>query len=341
MHKTSLYNILFGFAILIAATTHSNACYLSPPVADIDFETWGVNVGETVTLYGSGSYDPDGGNIVDYIWSFPDEAVWIQGQGTPNFNCKFRSGTGGASYRIYLEVKDDEGYYDSAYIDITVSGSCNDWYVSSYNGDDYNDGPAVSPFSSIQTAIECADADPLVHSEIKVELGTYYGNIDFGGKNITIKSCDFSGNDLGDWADIEQTVIHGVNAGPVVTFAGNEPATATLENLTITGGGVPDVPVGHWKFDDMSWNMTVDDSGKGYDGLILGGPSWDNGKVGRVLNFDGVDDYVVIAGYKGVAGTSSRTVCAWIKTTSTGDIVTWGNNTPHQTIVVASLQETL
>ncbi len=42
---------------------------------------------------------------------------------------------------------------------------------------------------------------------------------------------------------------------------------------------------------------------------------------------DGADDYIEVAGYNGVTGTGSRTVCAWIKTDMTADgaIVSWGS----------------
>ena len=38
---------------------------------------------------------------------------------------------------------------------------------------------------------------------------------------------------------------------------------------------------------------------------------------GNALDFDGTNDQVQITGYKGVTGTSSRTIEAWIKTTTT------------------------
>jgi hypothetical protein len=53
---------------------------------------------------------------------------------------------------------------------------------------------------------------------------------------------------------------------------------------------------------------------------------WVAGKMGNALDFDGLDDYVETAGYKGVTGTTSRTCTAWINTsTVNGSILTWGN----------------
>ena len=51
------------------------------------------------------------------------------------------------------------------------------------------------------------------------------------------------------------------------------------------------------------------------------------GKFITGLDFDGVNDYVEITGYKGVTGSAPRTVTAWINTNDTsGEIVTWGQS---------------
>jgi len=53
---------------------------------------------------------------------------------------------------------------------------------------------------------------------------------------------------------------------------------------------------------------------------------WTTGQIDGALDFDGVNDYVQIAGYKGVTGTQSRTVTAWIKTSTNGSIISWGSS---------------
>jgi hypothetical protein len=46
---------------------------------------------------------------------------------------------------------------------------------------------------------------------------------------------------------------------------------------------------------------------------------------GTALDFDGVDDHVVITGYKGITGSNARTIEAWIKTTDNPLVITsWG-----------------
>lgn len=79
---------------------------------------------------------------------------------------------------------------------------------------------------------------------------------------------------------------------------------------------------GHWKLDGDA----VDSSYYGNDGTIYGSPTWDpNGRIDGALNFDGFDDYVKITGYRGIGGARTRTVAAWVKTNTTGDILSWGN----------------
>ena len=39
-----------------------------------------------------------------------------------------------------------------------------------------------------------------------------------------------------------------------------------------------------------------------------------------------MDDEVIATGYKGISGSNTRTIAAWIKTSSTGTIAYWGEN---------------
>jgi hypothetical protein len=87
--------------------------------------------------------------------------------------------------------------------------------------------------------------------------------------------------------------------------------------------------VGWWKFDEAGGQSAADSSGRGHQGLLEGGLSFDTnsvpGRVGNALKLDGNKGFVRIAGWKGVTGPAPRTVAAWIKTSATsGDIVRWG-----------------
>ena len=86
---------------------------------------------------------------------------------------------------------------------------------------------------------------------------------------------------------------------------------------------------GWWRFDESAGTTAADSSKHGRAGKLTGGLSFDDhsvpGRVGKALSFDGNDDLVQITGYKGVQGTTPRTLSVWIKTEAvTGEIVSWG-----------------
>jgi hypothetical protein len=82
-------------------------------------------------------------------------------------------------------------------------------------------------FTTIQAAIDAAvDGDLII-----VHPGTYYENIHFDGKNITLRSLDPE-----DEAIVASTVIDGGQDGSVVTFEGTEGEVCLLSGFTITNG---------------------------------------------------------------------------------------------------------
>ena len=63
--------------------------------------------------------------------------------------------------------------------------------------------------------------------------GTYYENINFGGKNIVLRTIDPN-----DHAVVAATIIDGNDVNSVVTFAGTESSSCVLSGFTITNGQV-------------------------------------------------------------------------------------------------------
>ena len=86
--------------------------------------------------------------------------------------------------------------------------------------------------------------------------------------------------------------------------------------------------VGWWKLNDGTGLTAIDSSNNGNDGTLtnMAGDEWTGGAVGGALDFDGDNDYVD-TGYDGIAGSSSRTVTFWVKSTDTSDhaIIAWGD----------------
>ncbi len=86
--------------------------------------------------------------------------------------------------------------------------------------------------------------------------------------------------------------------------------------------------VGAWSFDEGSGAVAADSSGNNRNGTIVDA-TWDMGKQGSALNFNGVSSYVNINGFKGInaidAVQQAFTISNWIKTTAgEGEMVTWG-----------------
>jgi hypothetical protein len=69
--------------------------------------------------------------------------------------------------------------------------------------------------------------------------------------------------------------------------------------------------VGYWKFDEGTGTTASDSSGNGNTGTSHNGPTWVNGKYGRALSFDGIDDYVEVLDSPEL-NPSSITIMAWV-----------------------------
>lgn len=68
--------------------------------------------------------------------------------------------------------------------------------------------------------------------------------------------------------------------------------------------------VGHWNFDEGEGTVLYDQSGNNYDGTIEGGATWSDGICEGALDFDGVDDYVILPDIDLVP--NPFTICAWV-----------------------------
>ena len=90
------------------------------------------------------------------------------------------------------------------------------------------------------------------------------------------------------------------------------------------------------RFDDLEgwWPLdgnTSDMSGNSRDGTIGGQNQWTGGRFGQAFVLTG-NDHIRINGYKGISGTSARTLSLWIKTQAIGwrTLAYWGSNSRGQ-----------
>ena len=71
--------------------------------------------------------------------------------------------------------------------------------------------------------------------------------------------------------------------------------------------------MGMWLFDDGKGDVAKDSSQNGNDGTLMKGPKWVDGKFGKALSFDGVDDYVEVPDSASLKIASAITIGAWVK----------------------------
>ncbi len=130
--------------------------------------------------------------------------------------------------------------------------------------------------ATIQEAVSAA-----VHGDIiEVQPGIYSENIDFGGKEIVLRSTDPD-----DPETVASTVIDGGRGGPAVTFQGGEGGRTALQGFTITGrSGAPVV------FDYLYGEQGRGMEGCGGGGLLISGgssPAIQNNRIAGVVLSEG------------------------------------------------------
>jgi len=96
--------------------------------------------------------------------------------------------------------------------------------------------------------------------------------------------------------------------------------------------------VGYWSMEDGAGTTATDFSGNGNTGTLtnMDDTDWVDGKFGKALSFDGVDDEISASDSLLPMGNSARSVSVWIKTTVTGEkyFVRWGVNSPNTAFAV-------
>ena len=87
-------------------------------------------------------------------------------------------------------------------------------------------------------------------------------------------------------------------------------ALAALGGRPAVAQNVHDGLVAYWPLNESNGDTAADASGNGHDGTLLGDPAWGGGLFGGALEFDGVEDEVVVP-YDAALNPETLTVCAW------------------------------
>ena len=83
--------------------------------------------------------------------------------------------------------------------------------------------------------------------------------------------------------------------------------TANLSIANVAEDGL----VAYWPFDEGKGKEVIDVTGNGHDGEFNDDPKWVDGKFEAGLEFDGVDDHVIIADDPDFAIEENITLMAW------------------------------
>src|SRR3989339_1824619 len=105
-------------------------------------------------------------------------------------------------------------------------------------------------------------------------------------------------------------------AGTIVVTALYSSALPVSVNIIATPSA--NSPIGEWRFEEGTGTTAADTSGGNNNGILVNSPTWLNGKVGKALQFDGLNTYVTISDSNVLDLTTGISIEAWVKT----DVIT-------------------
>ena len=175
-----------------------------------------------------------------------------------------------------------------------------------------NDAPVANPDS--YNAIE----DTLL--TVAAEQGVLFNDDDdaHAGGTLTAKLATQATNGVvtleGNGAfTYNPTTAHFHGTDTFTYTATDGAATSAPATVTVT---VTAVPTASWNFDEGAGTVVGDGTGSGNTGQI-DGASWTEGYAGSALEFDGIDDRVLLGTGPSLEGLTDFTVMAMVRTTAT------------------------
>ncbi len=166
-------------------------------------------------------------------------------------------------------------------------------------------------FGSLEKNIPANTCKNLNLNIFSQESGNYNGEIIISGSGI----------------DVIANLIVDLS-GPFIYFVSPTPTdNDTIYNdyfdLNVFSSGLTNIStfidfnnslVGWWRMDDIDGTTVIDYLGD-HNGTIIGGAGQVDGKFGKALNFDGVDDYISIVDSDDSKYTGPITICVWANIT--------------------------
>ncbi len=154
---------------------------------------------------------------------------------------------------------------------------------------------------------------------------------------------DFWQKCIDRWQELRQDPFSTANLSSIINSMANELTESQARNFTRWSTYLPGFPPAwpDWQGEIDHMKQWLADRGGWIDNQFLPMPSF-NQEGGQIpagfelimtvptpqqtsgLQFDGSGDYVNINGYQGILAAQARTLSAWIKTSTTGTILSWG-----------------
>jgi peptidoglycan-N-acetylglucosamine deacetylase len=227
-------NAVFGNAnaasttVTLSGNATVTAHFNSKPAADINASVTMLAIPDanSATLDATGSTDdglPNPPGALTYLWekvAGPNECSISE----PNAAITEVSFSGMGVFEFRLTVSDGQ-LEDTKLVTITVVLDVA--YVSTTGDDNIGSGTAERPFATIQKGINTVRDN----GTVIVLPGTYYENINFSGKKITVRSTNPNDANV-----VANSVINANGSGSTVVFNSGEDANSVLAGFTITGG---------------------------------------------------------------------------------------------------------
>ncbi len=150
--------------------------------------------------------------------------------------------------------------------------------------------------------------------------GTTYSATNVASRTFLPTSVTFTNPPSGSSTDVIFAPVTGLAASTVITVAGNSQGSA-VEDIIVSSNGkissnLEEGIVGYWHLDEGSGTTSTDASGRGNNGTLTNGPTWQSGsncKAGKCLSFDGTDDAVEKSSPSNLGLGPNATISAWIK----------------------------